>query len=200
MNIEICLATNNKGKLREYREILAPMGFLIYSPSDIGIESDPEETAETYRENAYIKALALSTKVPFPVIADDSGLEVNALGGFPGLFSSRFADSCGGYPAAYEELNRRLEGKEDRSAQFRCCICYLENSAAKPLYFEGICPGYLLEKAHGSNGFGYDPIFHSTEANADFGTVDEATKNAFSHRSKAIAKLKIFLAINGSSK
>ena len=122
MNIQICLATNNKGKLREYREILAPMGFVIYSPSDLNIASDPEETAETYRENAYIKALSLSKKVPFPVIADDSGLEINALDRFPGLHSSRFAESCGGYPQAYQEIQKRLEGKEDRSAQFRCCI------------------------------------------------------------------------------
>ena len=198
MNIEICLATNNKGKLREYREILAPMGFLIYCPSDLGITSDPEETAETYRENAYIKALALAKKVPFPVIADDSGLEIAALGNFPGLHSSRFAESCGGYREAYKEINRRLEGKDDRSAAFRCCICYLENPSAKPLYFEGICPGYILPAPRGDHGFGYDPIFHCEEGDIDFGIADEETKNAYSHRNKAIAKLKIFLAINGS--
>ena len=195
MNLEICLATNNKGKLREYREILAPMGYVIYSPSDLGIESDPEEGASTYRENAYIKAKALAEKVPFPVIADDSGLEVLALDGFPGLQSSRFAASCGGYPEAYKELNRRLEGKENRDAQFRCCICYLAKKDAKPLYFEGICPGYLLKEPVGENGFGYDPLFHSTEGDVDFGLADEATKNALSHRSKAIAKLRVFLAI-----
>lgn len=195
MNKQICLATNNKGKLREYREILAPMGFTIYSPADLNIDLDVEEDGKDYRENSYKKAKAFCEVVSFPVIADDSGLEVLSLDSFPGLFSARFASSCGGYPAAYEELNRRL-GDKDRSAQFRCCICYLENCNAKPLYFEGICPGYLLPKASGDHGFGYDPIFHSTEADIDFGLADEDTKNKYSHRAKAIQKLKLFFAIS----
>lgn len=195
MNKEICLATNNKGKLREYREILAPMGFVIYSPSDLGLSVDPSETGSNYRENSLIKAEALASLVNMPVISDDSGLEVNALGKFPGLFSSRFADECGSYPKAYEELNKRLEGKEDRSAQFVCCICYLEHKGAKPLYFEGECPGFILKEAKGNNGFGYDPLFHAEEIDADLGTTPEEIKNKISHRAKAIKKLEIFLAI-----
>ena len=194
MNQQICLATNNKGKLREYREILAPMGFVIYSPKDLNIDLDVEENGKDYRENSYLKALAFSKLVPFPVLADDSGLEVLALDNFPGLHSSRFADSCGGYPQAYEEIFSRLKGK-DRSARFRCCICFLENTTAKPLYFEGLCPGYILEKPSGDHGFGYDPIFHSEEADIDFGLADEETKNKYSHRFKAIQKLKLYFAI-----
>ncbi len=196
MNKEICLATNNKGKLREYREILAPMGFVIYCPSDLGLDIDPEETGTNYRENSFIKARALSEVVNMPVIADDSGLEVNALGRFPGLFSSRFAKDCGGYPEAYAEINRRLEGKEDRSAQFVCCICYLEKKDAKPLYFEGECPGFILPSSVGSNGFGYDPLFHASEIDTDLGVTPEEIKNKISHRAKAIRKLEIFLAIS----
>ena len=194
MNKQIFLATNNKGKLAEYREILAPMGFVIYSPKDLNIDLDVEETGTTYRENSFLKANAFRKIVPFPVLSDDSGLEINALNNFPGLFSSRFAESCGGYPQAYEELFRRLQGK-DRSAHFRCCICYVESPDAKPLYFEGICPGRILNAPSGDHGFGYDPIFHCDEIDQDFGLVDEATKNKYSHRAKALQKLKLFFAI-----
>jgi len=194
MNQPICLATNNKGKLREYREILAPMGYVIYCPADLNIDFDVEETGTTYRENSYLKAKTLRSVVPFPVIADDSGLEVEALGGIPGLFSSRFAEEHGGYPGAYKALFQMLEGK-DRSAHFHCCICLLEEPESKPLYFEGDCPGTILAAPSGSNGFGYDPIFHCAEADIDFGLADEKTKNAYSHRAKALQKLKIYLAI-----
>ncbi len=195
MNKEICLATNNPGKLKEYRDILAPMGYVIYSPKDLAIESDPEETGKDYRENAYIKAKALAEKVPFPVLSDDSGLEINALGGFPGLFSARFQKDCGSREKAWEELLNRLKEKEDRSASFVCCICYLENKQAKPLYFEGICPGKILDKPMGQNGFGYDPIFYSDEAGIGLGLLEEEEKNRISHRGKAIKKLQLFLAI-----
>ncbi len=195
MNKPIALATNNKGKLAEYRAILAPMGFVIFSPADLNIESEPDETGANYRENSYIKAKALAAKVNMPVIADDSGLEVMALDGFPGLHSSRFASECGTYPKAYEELNRRLGDNPNRDARFVCCICYLETPESKPLYFEGICPGKLLKQAHGSNGFGFDPIFHSSEIDKDLGVAEEDEKNKISHRGKAIKKLEIYLAI-----
>lgn len=194
MNKQICLATNNKGKLREYLEMLSPMGFVIYSPADLNIDLDVEENGKDYRENSYLKAKAFRELVPFPVISDDSGLEVLALDGFPGLFSARFAQECGGYPAAYRELSARL-GDKPRAAQFRCCICYLEEKDSKPLYFEGLCPGYLLDAPQGDHGFGYDPLFHSTEADVNFGETDEDTKNKYSHRAKALQKLKLYLAI-----
>ena len=195
MNKEICVATNNKGKLKEYRELLAPMGYVIYSPADLNIDCDPVEDGNSYQENAYIKAKEFAKRVPFPVLSDDSGLEIHALGAFPGIMSSRFSDECGGYPKAYQEIFRRLEGKEDRSAHFSCVICYLENISAKPLYFEGKCPGQILLSPHGDHGFGYDPIFHCDEADLDFGIASEEEKNRYSHRAKAITKLKLFLAI-----
>ncbi|MCR5348701.1 MAG: RdgB/HAM1 family non-canonical purine NTP pyrophosphatase [Bacilli bacterium] len=194
MNKQICLATNNKGKLEEYRKILAPMGFVIYSPSDLNVDLDVEETGTTYRENSYLKAKAFCEIVPFPVLSDDSGLEIHAMNGAPGLYSARFAEERGGYPNAYKDIFTQLDGR-DRSAHFHCCICYLENASAKPLYFEGDCPGRILESPHGDHGFGYDPIFHCDEADVDFGVADPETKNAYSHRAKAIQKLKIFLAI-----
>jgi XTP/dITP diphosphohydrolase len=189
MEKTIVLASNNKGKKKEYEEILSPLGYTVLTPRDLGIISDPEESGTTYRENSYIKANALRKKVDCPVIADDSGLEVNALDGFPGLYSSRFGDSCGSYPAAHAKLLERLKGKEDRSAQFLCCICYLAKPDGEPLYFEGECKGHILPSPHGNAGFGYDPIFHCDAANLDFGVASEEEKNAVSHRALASAKL-----------
>jgi XTP/dITP diphosphohydrolase len=194
MNLPLILATNNKGKLREYREILAPMGYVIYCPADLGIECDPEEEGTTYRENAYIKAKAMRELVPYPVLADDSGLEITALGG-PGIHTARFAKENGGFPKVFDRVLEDLKGKEDRSARLVCCICLLEKKDSKPLYFEGICPGRILEKPVGENGFGYDPIFHADEPDMDFGTAPEEIKNRFSHRGKAIKRLRIYLAI-----
>lgn len=195
MNIEICLATSNEGKLREYREILAPMGYVIYSPKDLGIVSDPIENGTTYRENALIKARDLASKVPFPVLSDDSGLEISALDGKPGIHTARYAKEKGGYAGAFEAILAALKGKEDRSARFVCCICYLSSPQTKPLYFEGVCPGSILPAPVGEHGFGYDPLFHSFEADADFGTASEETKNRFSHRGKAIKALGLYLSI-----
>src|SRR5574344_998185 len=196
MNKEICLATNNKGKLKEYREMLSPLGYVIYCPKDLNIESEPEETGTTYFENAFIKAKALALKVPYPVIADDSGFEVLALGRFPGLHSSRYAATVGNdYQKAGAALVKKLKPTDSRAAEFHCVICYLEKPTAKPLYLEGICPGTILEKPQGNHGFGYDPFFHCTEADADFGLADEATKNKYSHRAKALTKLITYLAI-----
>lgn len=193
MNKPLLLSTNNKGKLKEYRDILAPKGYLIYCPSDLGIEIEVEETGKTFRENSLLKAQALSEYVNIPVIADDSGLCIDALDDFPGLYSARYASSLGGYQSAYEDLNKKLKDK-DRKAHFHCCICLLEKDK-KPLYFEGDCPGEILSEPKGSNGFGYDPIFFSTELNKAFGEASEQEKDAVSHRAKAIAKLSIYLCL-----
>ena len=196
MKKEICLATNNRNKLREYREILSPLGYLVYCPNDLNIANDPEETGSTYEENSYIKAKSLAKLVPFPVIADDSGLEIDALGGFPGLHSSRYADSLGGdYRKVCAELLHKMEGKTDRKASFHCTICLLESPTAKPLFFEGVCPGYITMERKGDHGFGYDPIFHCVDPEMDFGTASEDEKNAVSHRARALRKLLVYLSI-----
>lgn len=193
MNKPLLLSTNNKGKLKEYRDILAPKGYLIYCPSDLGIKFEVEETGKTFRENSLLKAQALSEYVNIPVIADDSGLCIDALDDFPGLYSARYASSLGGYPAAYEDLNKKLQGK-DRKAHFHCCICLLEKGK-KPLYFEGDCLGEILSEPKGTNGFGYDPIFFSTELGKAFGEASEEEKDSISHRAKAIAKLALYLCL-----
>ena len=191
---EILLATHNKGKLEEYRYILSPMGYLVYSASDLNIDDEPEENGSTYQENSYIKAQYLAEKIHMPVISDDSGLEILSLNREPGVYSARYAERCGGYQKAFREINARLTGL-DRKAEFHCCICYLSTPEAKPLYFEGTCPGRILERPHGENGFGYDPIFHADEPDIDFGVATKAIKNKYSHRAKALRKLAFFLVI-----
>lgn len=196
MHKEIVLATGNKHKVEEYRKMLAPLGYVIYSTKDLNIDVDPEETGNTYKENAYIKAKSLRKLVKWPVIADDSGIEIEALDNFPGIHSSRFAESFGNdYKKTAEAVLEKLKDKTNRKASFHCCICLLEEENSKPLYFEGICPGEILEEIKGTNGFGYDPIFHSYENNLDFGTCSSEEKNEVSHRKKAIVKLATYLSI-----
>lgn len=191
----IVLATNNPHKLQEYREILAPMGYVIYGTKDLNIDCDPPEIGNTYEENAYIKAKALRNLVPYPVISDDSGLEIEALDNFPGIHSARFASQFKNYKEAMEEILQRMKDKENRNAAFHCTICLLENKDSKPLFFTGICPGKILDHIEGEHGFGYDPIFFSNEANMPFGLASEEIKNKYSHRKKALEKLALYLAI-----
>ena len=190
----ILIATNNLGKKEEYQTMLSPLGYAVLTPKDLGIVLDVDETGETYRENSYLKAAAFSKICPLPVIADDSGFEVEALNGFPGLKSARF---CKGYGGDYEKaglaLNEKLGDNPNRNAKFHCCICYLETQEAKPLYFEGDFPGTILKESHGKAGFGYDPFFHSEELDLDMGICPEEKKNAYSHRGKALQKLLAYL-------
>lgn len=191
----IVLATNNPHKLQEYREILAPMGYVIYGTKDLNIDCDPPEIGNTYEENAYIKAKALRNLVPYTVISDDSGLEIEALDNFPGIHSARFASQFKNYKEAMEEILKRMKDEENRNAAFHCTICLLENKDSKPLFFTGICPGKILDHIEGEHGFGYDPIFFSNEANMPFGLASEEIKNKYSHRKKALEKLALYLAI-----
>ena len=188
--LKFLLATNNVHKAQEFREILNPLGIEIVTPKDLGLNIDPEENGKTFRENSLIKAKAFFEASGLTTIADDSGLCIEALDGKPGIYSARFATENGGYPAVFEVLNKELEGKK-RDAKFHCCICLYDG--LKPLYFEGDCPGYLLDKPVGQCGFGYDPIFHCNEDNVDFGTAPEDVKNKYSHRSKALKQFVSYL-------
>ena len=192
MSKKIVLATSNKGKVKEYEEMLSPLGYEILSNADFPNLVEKEENGIDYKANALIKALALREITSLPILADDSGLEILSLNNFPGLHTGRFAKNKGSYAKAWEEIFERLEGKK-RDARFVCTICYLGENSSEPHYFEGICPGEILFAPHGDNGFGYDPIFHSYEANIDFGIASEEIKNTYSHRGKALQKLRLFL-------
>ncbi len=197
MPLELIVATHNPSKLQEYRSLLKPLGYVVRSAADFPEDSDPEETGASYGENAKIKALALTKRLKRPVIADDSGIEIAALDGFPGIFSARFAQSLGGdYAKVNAEILRRLYGVANRKAAYHCVLCLLEAENAKPHYFEGICEGSILLAPHGEGGFGYDPIFHYDAGDLDFGTASESEKNAVSHRGIALRKLLAYATQN----
>ena len=196
MNYEIILATNNKHKLQEVREILSPHHIIVYGLSDLASKlEDVEENGKTYAENALIKARAVQKLTTMPIISDDSGLEITALNNEPGLHSARYASSLGGHDNAIKEILKKLEDKEDRSARFVCDIVLL-NVEDKPLIFEGVAEGTIAKEKMGEGGFGYDPIFISKETGTCFALMHEE-KNTVSHRAKALKKLLIYLKING---
>ena len=196
MNYEIILATNNKHKLKEVREILSPHKIVVYGLSDLNIKLPPvEENGTTYAENALIKAKAVQAFTTMPIISDDSGLEITALNNEPGLHRARYAESLGGHDIAIEEILKRLEDKEDRSARFVCDIVLL-NAEKEPRLFEGVAKGTIAKEKMGEGGFGYNPIFISDETKECFALMKE-NKNTVSHRAKALKKLLTYLKING---
>ena len=196
MNYEMILATNNKHKLKEVREILSPYHIIVYSLSDLASKlEDVNENGNTYAENALIKAKAVQNITSLPIMADDSGLEIAALNNEPGMHSARYAKSLGGHDKAINEILKRLENKEDRSARFVCDIVLL-NTSKEPLIFEGVAEGTIAKEKMGEGGFGYDPIFISKETGTCFALMQEE-KNTVSHRAKALIKMVTYLRING---
>ena len=185
---DLLVASNNQHKIKEYQEMFEGYEVKVHSPKELGINVNPDETGTTYEENSLIKAKALAEFTKMPVIADDSGLNVVALNNFPGIHSSRFADSWGGNAVANLKLIEKLSGFPDKSAFFTCVITLL-NVERTPVVFKGICPGRILDKPEGVGGFGYDPIFYSDEAKQCFGSAPEEIKNKYSHRAKAMEQL-----------
>lgn len=195
INKEIILATNNKHKLQEVREILSPKGFIVYGLSDLQLHPEEvEENGNTYRENALIKAKSVQKLTSLPIIADDSGLEVLSMDNKPGIHTARFAESCGGFDNAFKEIFKNIEGK-DRSAKFMCSICLL-NVEDKPLYFDAAIPGHIAEKPYGNGGFGFDPIFVCDEEGMTYAEIPQEKKNKVSHRGRALLKLVTYFRIN----
>jgi len=193
---ELVVATNNAHKVKEYQEMFLGYDIKFHSMKDLGIVCNPDEDGDTYEKNSFIKANALAKLTKLPVIADDSGLNVVALNNFPGIYSSRFADSFGGNAIANLELIKKLAPHKDKSAFFACVIT-LMNVEDKPVQFKGICKGKILEKPYGEGGFGYDPIFYSNEADMPFGLASPEIKNKYSHRAKAVEQLIKYLKEKG---
>ncbi|MCM1133537.1 MAG: RdgB/HAM1 family non-canonical purine NTP pyrophosphatase [Ruminococcus flavefaciens] len=177
---KIVFATNNENKLREAREILSPLGIEVLSQREASADCDPEETGETFKENALIKARAVYDIVKCPVIADDSGLCINALDGRPGVYSARYApneEKCARILAEMKDVP-----DDERSAYFECSIAYIDGNGEETV--TGICNGKIGYEERGTNGFGYDPIFmHGDRSLAEM-TADE--KNEISHRGEAL--------------
>lgn len=200
MNYELILATNNKHKLKEVREILSPHKITVYGLNDLNLKpNDVEENADTYAGNALIKAKSIQELTTMPIIADDSGLEIEAMNNQPGLHSARFAEQYGGHENAIKVILENLKKKDNRNARFVCDIILL-NEGDKPLLFEGIVPGHIAEEPYGEGGFGYDPIFIADELNKTYAEMTQEEKNKVSHRGKALKKLLTYLRINGKAK
>lgn len=200
MNYELILATNNAHKLKEVREILSPHKITVYGLNDLNLHpEDVDENADTYAGNALIKAQSIQKLTTMPIIADDSGMEIEALDNQPGLHSARFADQHGGHANAIRAILQELKKKDNRKARFVCDII-LVNEDEKPLLFEGIVDGHIAEEPFGEGGFGYDPIFVADELNKTYAEMTQEEKNKVSHRGKALKKLLTYLKINGKAK
>ncbi len=191
--MEFVIATQNKGKLAEMRRILEPLGHTVISAKEAGFTQDVAETGTAFAENAALKATAVAQAVGKPVIADDSGLMVDALDGAPGVYSARYAGEGATDRQRWEKLLRELEGvpKEKRTAKF-CCAIVLVLPGQEPVTFYGECPGYIGPAPLGEDGFGYDPVFYLNETTS-FATLSGAEKDKISHRGKAMAQLEQYL-------
>ena len=190
--MKLIIASNNKGKIREYKDIFEPFGFQVYSQSEENICLEVEETGTTFEENAAVKARAIYVISHCCVISDDSGLEVEALGGEPGLFSARYK----GLETEHERrlaVLKGLEGSDNRKARFVTCICFIDEAGEEHL-FSGVWNGEIAFEEEGTNGFGYDPIFISEDGNGKTtASLPLSFKETYSHRAKAVRKLIFWL-------
>jgi XTP/dITP diphosphohydrolase len=185
----VILATRNPGKVREFQSLLGPWGWTLSGLADLGMGMDVEETGASFAENARLKALAYSRVSERPVLADDSGLEVFALGGRPGIYSARYA----GAGTSDAERNRKLIEELQASGGGRAArfVCALTLARAGVILAESIgeCRGEIAREPRGTNGFGYDPIFFFPELGRTYAELREDEKNRCSHRAMAVAAL-----------
>jgi len=186
--MKLLIATNNPGKLKEYRYLLRDLPLEITSLQEEGIDFEPEETGNTFEENAALKARAFAARSGLPTLADDSGLEIDVLGGAPGVHSARYGGARRGEDARrYEIVLRQLEGvpSAKRTARFRCVV-----AVATPdgwvATADGKVEGVIALEPQGDQGFGYDPIFFIPEFDCTMAQLPPETKNRISHRARAV--------------
>ena len=194
--MKIIFATGNKGKLREAAEILGE-GFTLMCPADLGITEDIEETGETLEENSLIKADYIHARTGMDCFADDTGLEVDALGGAPGVHSARYATDGHDFEANIDKLLSELEKHpgEPRTARFRSVVTLVFNGELH--FFEGTLEGVIAPARRGENGFGYDPVFiPDCHPEVTVAELDDDAKNAISHRGKALRAMAAWLREN----
>ncbi|HXV91232.1 MAG TPA: non-canonical purine NTP pyrophosphatase [Gemmatimonadales bacterium] len=200
--MNLLIATRSAGKTREIRALFAGSPFTPGFPDELGLEPRPEEAdleaGETYAAHAIAKARYFARRSDVPTAADDSGIEVDALGGSPGVESARWAGERGrgtgeeGVEAANNALLlERLRGvrPERRTARYRCVVAFVATPDADPLVVEGLCEGWVLDVARGTGGFGYDPLFWSLDLGMTFGEAPADAKHRVSHRGRAFRAL-----------
>ena len=187
--MKLVIATANEGKVAEFWEMLADLNVEIISAKEMGVTSFPEETGSSYQENALIKANHVALQTQSFALGDDSGLEVDALEGAPGLYSARF----GGDLSPSERITHLLEKlrgvpQGERGARFVCSLV-LSSPKGDTHAFEGVCEGEILQKPRGESGFGYDPVFYSYDLNKSFSEATREEKRRVSHRGRAVERL-----------
>lgn len=186
--INLLLASNNKGKQKEILDLLAGLEIELLLPRDLGLELEVVEDGSTYAENAARKALAFAQASGLPTLGDDSGLEVDALDGKPGLHSARFSPRPGATDADRRKLLLELLRDKPRpwTARFRCVVALARPGEDALEYASGACEGEIIPEERGENGFGYDPIFYLNEAGRTMAELSMDEKNELSHRARAV--------------
>jgi len=187
--VDIVIATSNKGKIREIREILSDFPFNVIPISDIGPMPDIVEDGKTFLENALKKAQIVSKTYDVIALADDSGLEVDTLDGAPGVYSARYAGERATDAENNQKLLEALRDKDDRRARFRCCIVVYKPDGDY-IWAEGLCEGIIAKELKGDKGFGYDPIFYLPSLQKTMAELEPEVKNKISHRFKALLALR----------
>lgn len=193
---KIILATHNAGKVREFAQIIKRHEIEVLSLSDIGYEDEIEENGATFEENALIKARQIAKQFKTAVVADDSGLEVDALNKEPGVYSARYA---GPNRSDEENMDKVLEGLKnvpanERTAQFVCALAFIDETG-KETVVRGTCEGQILHEKRGDEGFGYDPIFYLPQLAKTMAQLAKAEKNALSHRANAFKQLELIIEV-----
>lgn len=184
--MKVILASKNQHKLTELSAILSQLGFEIALESEYGLDIDVEETGTTFEENSFLKADAVMKASGLPVLADDSGLMVDALDGAPGVYSARYGHKASDKErTAYLLENMKEVPEERRGAKFVCVITCLFPDGRK-IVARGECPGVIARAPHGENGFGYDPVFYLPELGMTYAELPSKQKNAISHRARAL--------------
>ena len=186
--MNIIVATKNKGKIREIEKIFSDLGVNVKTQEEAGIEIDVEETGDTFEKNALIKARAVAMLTEDIVLADDSGLCVEALDGAPGVYSARYAGDGATDADKIEKLLHNMEGEKKRNAKFVTCVAMVFPDGTE-VCAEGEVHGNILNEPAGDNGFGYDPVFYSTELKKSFAEASDEEKNSVSHRGRALRAL-----------
>lgn len=193
---KLVIASNNAHKILEIKSILSGLFPCILSMREAGLDVDIPETGITFQENALIKARYVMQATGLPALADDSGLEVDALDGAPGVYSARYAGDHGDDGANNEKLRRSLEGVSNRKAHYACCIALYRPEQA-PVTAMGYCHGEILQEYRGCGGFGYDPLFYMPQLGKTMAELTSDEKNAISHRAEALLGLRRLLEQEG---
>lgn len=187
---EIIIATKNKGKAKDFEALLEPMGYKVLTLHDVAPQMDVEETGETFEANAILKAETIARELQATVVADDSGLEIDALGGEPGVYSARYSGEEKDDESNIDKVLQKMVQvpADEKTARFRCVLA-LASPGQETIIFEGTCEGIITDERKGLHGFGYDPIFYVPGLEKTMAEMEPSEKASISHRGNAIREM-----------